>query len=296
MQLVYHTRFSDPTLTAQQQSKCSFHNSVRAWSGQVYLLGIRQYYCASILSWSERIDLLTREGRWLEAMSLCLSFHEGNANAVVGLPKDGTRVRQLTALKMEDLLVQFISVFLERANRKLGANTATALPSNSAAGRELRKLQVLTSICIGHAIVVSETYGGGSGADSAASSFAPSSDSFANRGRLFESMYQLFRQHERAAVFLELLEPFILNDKLTHLNPAVMQAFVTHYRENNWLDRVEQVRWSTVALRLALVLVLIPSSSNLHVGHRSASHISTFSVWTFIKSSHSAVRTISERL
>jgi hypothetical protein len=143
-------------------------------------------------------------------------------------------LRQLTAKKMEELILEFVRVFLERGDAKI----RNAVDANVAA-REVRKIQVLTSICVGHAIVVSETYIG-STSDSDATSVTSAHD-HSGRGRLFERIHSLFHKCARASIFLELLEPFILNDKLSHLNPAVMQALVEHYQRNQWLDRVEQV-------------------------------------------------------
>ena len=40
-------------------------------------------------------------------------------------------------------------------------------------------------------------------------------------------------------LFLELLEPHIMSDNLTTLNPSVMQAFVEHYRDRRMVDRLE---------------------------------------------------------
>jgi len=41
-------------------------------------------------------------------------------------------------------------------------------------------------------------------------------------------------------VLLELMEPYILNDKLTVLSGEVMSDFVDHYQSTNRLQRVEQ--------------------------------------------------------
>ena len=49
-----------------------------------------------------------------------------------------------------------------------------------------------------------------------------------------------FRAAGYGGVFLELLEPYILKNRLTSLNPVVMQAFVEHYRSLGMVPRVEQ--------------------------------------------------------
>jgi hypothetical protein len=57
---------------------------------------------------------------------------------------------------------------------------------------------------------------------------------------LFGEIFDKFKTAQVEGIFLELLEPFLLQDKLKSLNPEIMQLFVEHYREHNMLLRVEQ--------------------------------------------------------
>eukprot|EP01114_Cavostelium_apophysatum_P017647 TRINITY_DN5298_c0_g1_i5.p1 TRINITY_DN5298_c0_g1~~TRINITY_DN5298_c0_g1_i5.p1 ORF type:complete len:873 (-),score=262.43 TRINITY_DN5298_c0_g1_i5:76-2694(-) len=56
---------------------------------------------------------------------------------------------------------------------------------------------------------------------------------------LFTNIFELFQFHHLEEFFLELLEPFILADKLKFLNPEVMQLFVDYYHRKNKLAQVE---------------------------------------------------------
>ena len=44
--------------------------------GCLYLLGMRELRVARLRSWSERVDALTLQGDWLEALALALDHHE----------------------------------------------------------------------------------------------------------------------------------------------------------------------------------------------------------------------------
>jgi hypothetical protein len=57
---------------------------------------------------------------------------------------------------------------------------------------------------------------------------------------LFEVIFPLFRKANDGLVFLELLEPFILQDRLTTLNARTLESFVVHYVRLGRLQRVEQ--------------------------------------------------------
>ena len=57
---------------------------------------------------------------------------------------------------------------------------------------------------------------------------------------LFDDVYHAFQKASRSDVYLDLLEPYILTDKLKRLAPEVLQAFVQRFRENGKLVNVER--------------------------------------------------------
>jgi len=60
------------------------------------------------------------------------------------------------------------------------------------------------------------------------------------RDILFGSIYDRFSTDPIAkGTFLECLEPYILNDRLTFITPAVMKDFVSHYEQKGMVQNVE---------------------------------------------------------
>ena len=60
------------------------------------------------------------------------------------------------------------------------------------------------------------------------------------RDILFGTIFDKFSQDSIAkGVFLECLEPYILNDKLNSVTPIVMQDFVEHYKNREMVENVE---------------------------------------------------------
>lgn len=58
---------------------------------------------------------------------------------------------------------------------------------------------------------------------------------------LFDVIFPIFRKAKGSeGIFLELLEPYMLQDRLKSLNAETMRAFVEHYRRRGWIKRVEQ--------------------------------------------------------
>ncbi len=57
---------------------------------------------------------------------------------------------------------------------------------------------------------------------------------------LFGPIYERFSSDAIATgTFLECLEPYILNDRLSSITPVVMKAFVDHYQQKGMVQNVE---------------------------------------------------------
>jgi hypothetical protein len=55
----------------------SFANSVRACNDMLYLLGMKTLATARVQPWTQRIDSLIEDGKWLEGLGLALDHFEG---------------------------------------------------------------------------------------------------------------------------------------------------------------------------------------------------------------------------
>ena len=172
----------------------------------MFLLGLEGVSCARILSWVDRLKALVRAEEWLEALMLALDFYEGHACAVVGLPRDTHALRELLEPHVKELMMTYMDNAISESSG-IGDNTAHC------AG--------IASVCIDYCIQLS----------------CDSDLHFGNE--LLGLVFQKFTGAGHAGLFLELLEPHIMSDNLTTLNPAVMQAFVDHYKDRRMVDRLE---------------------------------------------------------
>ena len=64
--------------------------------------------------------------------------------------------------------------------------------------------------------------------------------------------------------FLECLEPYMINDKLQVIPPAVMKDFVTHYETKGLLENVEAciVHMDVASLDIHNVSTVLPAKSD----------------------------------
>ncbi len=123
----------------------------------------------------------------------------------IDLPKDNKQRKSLVQQKVVQLLASWTDTSFAKVPRDGRSNEDVK-----------RKLRQLASACVEFTQVVDR------------------------KDFLFGEIFDRFKAHSQHGVFLESLEPFILQDKLKFLNPEVMQLLVEHYRQTGMLRNVEQ--------------------------------------------------------
>ncbi|CCI47046.1 unnamed protein product [Albugo candida] len=73
---------------------------------------------------------------------------------------------------------------------------------------------------------------------------------------LFGEIFRLFSENQQNATFIELLEPYILSNRLCGLSTELMQVFAEHYVTNNKLNQLEQCLLHLDATKVDADLVL----------------------------------------
>lgn len=178
----------------------SFHHSFRSHKERVYLLGMEKIHSAHILTWEERLALLVDKNKWLDALSLALDLYEGHAKAVVGLPADLTARKEIMSDKIIEILISYVHI-----------------TTTSEEAREADDLWVeVCAVCLEYLLYIDRTE------------------------VLFRDIYSMFVLGDKQELFLQLLEPCILSDRLKFVGPEVMQAFVEYNAKRGKLAMVER--------------------------------------------------------
>ncbi|TYZ62419.1 hypothetical protein PybrP1_008661 [[Pythium] brassicae (nom. inval.)] len=126
------------------------------------------------------------------------------------------------AERVADLLMEYVRLAIANAPATATATTMTTTTFSgfSKAGLKLdltkSHYQMLAGVCIEYCAIIGRT------------------------DLLFGEIFTRFKEAGKADVFVELLEPYILSEKLRSLSPLAMQEFVRHYSANNKLPQVEQ--------------------------------------------------------
>ncbi|KAG9304504.1 hypothetical protein G9A89_020068 [Geosiphon pyriformis] len=115
--LVYHDRFlialkdspevvQSPNDTNKLTVDLGYYHSLRVNKSAVYLLGVRQLFVGTLLSWADRILAHFTSGDFLEAIALATSFYDGTSpQTILGLPDEEESRHALVGEKLMELLV-----------------------------------------------------------------------------------------------------------------------------------------------------------------------------------------------
>ncbi|KAL3853951.1 hypothetical protein ACJMK2_013245 [Sinanodonta woodiana] len=212
VQLIYNNSFFKSLATGGNVSQAlafagdhACYQTVVSHKGQLLLLGAKTVHVYTLRSWNERIDVLVQEKKFQEALSLAQSFYEGKAKAVVGMTHSHSKRKEIVSELMLDILFKHVDLSMTQFCPEKG---------------RIEELE--------------EYYQG----------IVPVSVDFTlylNRmDILFGRIYDRFSMDVIAkGTFLECLEPYILNDKLSSIPPSVMKDFLSLYEGKGMLENVE---------------------------------------------------------
>lgn len=184
----------------------AFYMSFKAYKGRLFLLGTNDVSIGTLSNWADRLLALMEEGGFIAAIQLATSYYNGEANTLtVGLPDDNPTRHALVREK----LLEMISASLKYAfGRNQKANTGRV---------ERPQLQELAAACFQACI------------------------SMDNLEFLFEEVYAWYEDGSSEGIFLDALEPYILDKQISSIPPVVLKAVITHYTTRGLDTRLEEL-------------------------------------------------------
>lgn len=229
----------------------SFQNTFRSCDDSLYLLGAEECRRARVQSWEERVEALVDNSEWLSALALSLDNYDACATAFResveaaekkakaaaakgGEPYDPFKFSRLRSNpvttdvndRLERLLMMYVRLMFANVpedDRRRPSAGAVATTDGGKSWVDTTQTLVhvdhyhlLAGVCIDYCVAINRT------------------------DLLFGPIFDQFQREGRLTVLLELLEPYILNDKLHYLTPVVMQAFVEHYETTGQIASVER--------------------------------------------------------
>ncbi|RBQ92381.1 hypothetical protein VDGD_01007 [Verticillium dahliae] len=200
----------------------AFYMSFKAYKGRLFLLGFNDVSIGSLSNWADRLIALMENGDYIAAIRLATSYYTGDAEKLtVGLPED-------TALRhsmVHDKLMEIMSASLKYAFSQRQKDPTVVDETH---------LQELAEICF----VACQSVG--------------------DLDFLFDEMYEWYEDAGVEGIFLETLEPHILERTITVAPPGVIKSMVTYFVTKGWESRLEEmiVHMETTTLDLDQVTLL----------------------------------------
>lgn len=183
----------------------AFYMSFKAYKNRIFLLGFNDVSIGSLSNWADRLIALMENGDYVGAIRLATSYYTGDADKLtVGLPEDST-VRHTM---VKDKLMEIMSASLKFAFGQRQKDPVAADDSH---------LQDLADSCFTACQSLDET------------------------DFLFDEMYEWYEDARVQGIFLETMEPYILEQKIQMLPPGVVKALVTHYVGKGLESRLEEM-------------------------------------------------------
>lgn len=215
---VYHTDFFSPqlhTLVEQLDEEDTsmhgvvadaFYMSFRAYKGRLFLLGYNEALVGSLSNWADRLLALMEAGDFLGAIRLASLYYTGAAEKLtVGLPEEDSLRQPI----VQEKLLEMMSASLKYA---FGRNTEA-----DGARLDNKQLGELADVSIAACI------------------------SMADEEFLWDEVFTWYEENDAAGVFLEVLEPLIIDGVLRSLPPIAVKALINHFIVTHSPGRLEEI-------------------------------------------------------
>ncbi|KAF8543450.1 Golgi CORVET complex core vacuolar protein 8-domain-containing protein [Trichophaea hybrida] len=185
----------------------AFYNSFRTYKGRVFILCQHEMSVGTLSNWADRLLAMMEVGDFIGAICLATSYYVGKSNKLtIGLPEDPL----LRHPMVEEKLLEMMAASLRYA---FGKNQSS--PRKEILGKE--QLQELATACFDACLSMDRT------------------------DFLFDEAFEYFEQGGVVGIFLETLEPHILDCMISFIPPIVVKALIIHYASQEQESRLEEM-------------------------------------------------------
>ncbi|KAL1903602.1 Vacuolar protein sorting-associated protein 8 [Sporothrix stenoceras] len=183
----------------------AFYMSFKAYKGRLFLLGFNDMAIGALSNWADRLIALMEHGDYVGAIQLANSFYTGDADKrTIGLPEDTATRHKM----VQERLMEIMAASLKYAFSQRQRNRETVDDSHL-----LELAQTCFTAC----------------------------ESVGDTDFVFDQMYEWFEETGTEGIFLETLEPYILEQTITAVPPTVVKAMVSHYVSRGMEGRLEEI-------------------------------------------------------
>ncbi|KAJ5143609.1 uncharacterized protein N7515_002396 [Penicillium bovifimosum] len=184
----------------------AFHMSFRSYKGRLFLLGYNEALVGNLSNWADRLLALMEAGDFIGAIRLATSYYTGESEKLtVGLPEEDSLRQPI----VQEKLLEMISASLKYA---FGRNAEA-----SSDRLETQQLEELADVSIAACIFM------------------------ADEEFLWEEVFNWYEEHDSAGIFLDALEPRIVDGTLRSLPPTAVKALINHFIGTHSAGHLEEI-------------------------------------------------------
>ncbi|KAI9372786.1 Golgi CORVET complex core vacuolar protein 8-domain-containing protein [Aspergillus egyptiacus] len=184
----------------------AFYMSFRSYKGRLFMLGYNEMLIGSLSNWADRLLAVMEAGDFIGAIRQATAYYSGNSEKLtVGLP-DEDYLRQPI---VREKLLEMISASLKYA---FGRN------AEAANGRlDRQQLEKLAEVSISACVCMSD-------------------EDF-----LWDEVFSWYEEHDSQGIFLDALEPFIIEGTVLSLPPTAVKALINHFVVTHTSSELEEI-------------------------------------------------------
>ncbi|KAL8920959.1 MAG: hypothetical protein Q9208_005985 [Pyrenodesmia sp. 3 TL-2023] len=184
----------------------AFYMSFRAYKGRLFLLGFNELSFGTLSNWADRLLALMEEGNHIGAIELAVSYYTGEADKVsVGLPDDDDSRHRMVLDKLLEMILASLRYTFGKHQDAIQERPGVS------------QIQNLAGACMSACVSIQDM------------------------DFLFEEVYPWFSEAESKDVFLETLEPFVMDDEVQVVPPTVIKDLVYHFTQKDLVSRLEEM-------------------------------------------------------
>jgi vacuolar protein sorting-associated protein 8 len=164
----------------------------------------------SLLTWADRVLALVEAADFIEAINLTSLYYNGKSEKItLGLPENDDERHAVVRDKLTEMIIASLKyIFSHKDEREDDVHAEIA---------HQKLVKALTVSCI----------------DACMSMQSPEF--------LFDEVYEVFEEYAQTDVFIEVLEPYILHNRLQDVPPSIMKDITTYFVNRGLHQRLEQV-------------------------------------------------------
>ncbi|KAI5289177.1 Vacuolar protein sorting-associated protein 8 [Ascosphaera aggregata] len=184
----------------------AFYMSFRSYKGRLFLLGVNDISVGNLSNWAERLYALMEASHFISAIRLAKSYYAGDSEKLtVGLPEDNEARHAM----VQDKLLHMMSASVRYVFDKIGVQYPVRFDADY--------VRDLADACITACLVLD------------------------HREFLFDEIYELYEDHKHVGIFMDALEPYIIEGDIKSLPPSAIKHLVAHYSKTRTADHLEEI-------------------------------------------------------